>query len=239
MGHRRKRRPYITPKIGLNIVAWNIRTGHHVGQKEIIASELAKCNIPIAALSELRLTGSGTVIIQPPNSDKTMTLYYSGGDNREAGVGFMVDGRAGRSVIAFQPISDRLAVLTVHSTIKAHIVSAYAPTETSHDIAKDDFYNQLQYTVDMIPQTELIILIGDFNAHTGMDRSGWETTVGKFGYGEINDNRQCLLSFAASNSLIIGNTCFQHPLKHQLTWRNPSGEDSAVLDYFLINHRFR
>ncbi|XP_023212115.1 craniofacial development protein 2-like [Centruroides sculpturatus] len=91
----------------------------------------------------------------------------------------------------------------------------------------------------MIPQTELIILANDFNAHTGMDRSGWETTMGKFGCGKINDNGRRLLSFAVSNSLIIGNIWFQHPLKHQLTWRNPSDEASAVQDYVLINLRFR
>ncbi|XP_067139483.1 uncharacterized protein [Centruroides vittatus] len=55
---------------------------------------------------------------------------------------------------------------------------------------------------------------------------------------KINENGLRLLSFATSNSLIIGNTWFQHPLKHQLTWRNPSGKDSAVLDYVLINHQF-
>ena len=201
--------------------------------------ELSKCKISIAAVSELRLTGSGTLIIHPPTIDETMTLFYSGGEKREAGVGFMVDRRAARSVIAFQPISDRLAVLTIDGTVKTHILSIYAPTETSPDTAKDDFYNQLQHTVDTIPQTELIILAGDFNAHVGADRSGWEQTLGRFGHGEINDNGLRLLSFAASNNLVVGNSQFQHPRKHQLTWRNPSGEDSAILDYILINFRFR
>ena len=93
--------------------------------------------------------------------------------------------------------------------------------------------------LDSIPQTEVIILAGDFNAHIGADRSGWESTMGNFGHGEINDNGLRLLSFAASNNLIVGNSQFQHPRKHQLTWRNPSGIDSAILDYVLINTRFR
>jgi exonuclease III len=162
----------MTPKLEIRIAAWNVRTGHHVGQKEIIAMELSKCKISIAAVSELRCTGSGTLTIQPPTNGETMTLFYSGGEKREAGVGFMVDRRAAGSVIAFQPISDRLAVLTIDGTVKTHILSIYAPTETSQDAAKDDFYNQLQHALDTIPQTELIILAGDFNAHTGSDRTG-------------------------------------------------------------------
>ncbi|CAM4382965.1 unnamed protein product [Leuciscus chuanchicus] len=71
--------------------------------------------ISIMALSELRLTGSGTMTVQLPGIDGTMTLY-SGSDKQEAGVGFMVDTRAASSITTFQPISDRLAVLTVQDS---------------------------------------------------------------------------------------------------------------------------
>uniref|UniRef100_A0A914X6S7 Reverse transcriptase domain-containing protein n=1 Tax=Plectus sambesii TaxID=2011161 RepID=A0A914X6S7_9BILA len=230
---------FTTPKLEICIAVWNVQTGHHIGQKEIIAMELSKCKISIAAVSELRLTGSGTLTIPPPTIDKTTMLFYSGGKKQEAGIGFMVDRQAARSVIAFQPISDHLAVLTINGTVKTHILSTYAPTETSSDAAKDDFYSQLQHTLDMIPQTELIILAGDFNSHTGADRIGWEETLGRFGHGKINDNGLRLLSFAALNNLVVDNSHFQHPRKHQLTWRNPSGKDSAILDYILISSRFR
>ncbi|XP_051787580.1 craniofacial development protein 2-like [Erpetoichthys calabaricus] len=136
------------------------------------------------------------MVVQPPAIDDQMTLFYSGGDKREAGVGFMVTSHAARSVIAFQPISDRLAVLTIKGTIKTHIISVYAPTETCQDPVKDDFYNQLQQTLDSLPQTDVILLAGDFNAHIGTDRTGWENSMGQFGHGHINDNGLRLLSIA-------------------------------------------
>lgn len=43
----------ITPKVEIQIAVWNVRTGHHVGQKEIIAKELLSSKIDIPALSEL------------------------------------------------------------------------------------------------------------------------------------------------------------------------------------------
>ena len=168
-----------------------------------------------------------------------MTLFFSGGEKRKAGVGFIVNSRAIKSVIAFQPISDCIAVLTIDSTIKTHFVSIYAPTEISPDPMKDCFYNLLQHTLDIIPQTDIIIPTGDFNAHIGADRTGWEGTMGCFSHEKINDSGLRLLSFATTNNLLIGNSHFQHPRKHQLTWRNPSGKDAAVLDYVLINTRFR
>lgn len=128
----------------IRIAAWNVRTGHHVGQKEIIAKDLLSCKIDIAALSEVRLPGSGQMVVEPPSIDDQMTLYYSGGDKREAGVGFMVARRAVASVVSFQPISDRLAVLTVNGTTKTHLVAVYAPTETNPDPGNTNLLGVIQ-----------------------------------------------------------------------------------------------
>ncbi|EYC22441.1 hypothetical protein Y032_0017g3351 [Ancylostoma ceylanicum] len=167
-----------------------------------------------------------------------MTLYYSGGDEHREGVGFMLSDRVVATVAAFQPVSSRIAVISVCGTVTVHILCIYAPTEMSPDSVKDEFYGQLQRVVDAIPQSELVVIAGDFNAHVGADRQGWEGTLGRFGVGEVNDNGLRLLSFATTNKLVIGNSYFQHPRKHQMTWRNPMGHDSTVLDYVLISSRF-
>uniref|UniRef100_A0A914XR53 Endonuclease/exonuclease/phosphatase domain-containing protein n=1 Tax=Plectus sambesii TaxID=2011161 RepID=A0A914XR53_9BILA len=202
-------------KTNIQIAAWNVQTGHHVGQKELIAAEIIKGKISIAALSELRITGSGTLTINPPKIDEVVTLYYSGGDKREAGVGFMVSRLAAQSVVAFQPLSNRLAILTINGPVKLHLFAAYAPTETSTDASKDAFYDQLQTALDSVSKRDVIILTGDLNAHVGVDRIGWEETLRRFGHGNTNDNGL------------------------RLTWRNLAGKDSAILNYVLINRRFR
>ncbi|EYC06433.1 hypothetical protein Y032_0076g1060 [Ancylostoma ceylanicum] len=185
---RRIKKPGITPKKELRIAAWNVRTGHQVGQKEIIARELTRCKISIAALSELRMNGSGTATIKVPDSGQAMTLYYSGGDEHREGVGFMLSNRVVATVAAFQPVSSRIAVISVSGTVTVHILCIYAPTEMSPDLVKDEIYGQLQRVVDAIPQSELVVIAGDFNAHVGADRQGWEGTLGRFGVGEVNDN---------------------------------------------------
>ncbi|KAK6056885.1 hypothetical protein COOONC_05605 [Cooperia oncophora] len=56
---------------------------------------------------------------------------------------------------------------------------------------------------------------------------------------------KCVVSFQPISPRIavitLGGTVKSHihARKHQLTWRNPSGHDSAVLDYVLINSRYR
>ena len=237
--HQLERTKCVTPKRCLKLAAWNVRTGFHVGQRETIARELLRYGIAITALSELRLTGSGNMRIDAPDNDDWLTLYYSGGEQHTEGVGFAVDSKSSSSVIAFQPISSRIATLSVLGTVRMHIISVYAPTEVSTDEAKDAFYAQLQETVDALPTGDLILIAGDFNAHVGSAQSGWQNIMGKFGVGETNDNGFRLRSFAAANELMIGNSLFRHPLKHQLSWRAPNGKDISLLDYVLVNARFR
>ncbi|KIH67563.1 endonuclease/exonuclease/phosphatase family protein [Ancylostoma duodenale] len=242
MKQPRRRQKVMTPKRFLKIATWNIRTGHHVGQKEAVIRDLLRYGISIAILSELRLTGSGRLrVASPNNNDEWMMLYYSrgGGEQQTEGVGFALDRKTCDSVIAFQPVSSIIAVLTLGGTIRTHIVAVYAPMEITADSSKDQFYSQLQQVIDSLPHSEFIIVAGDTNAHVGSRREGWEETLGHFGHGEMNDNSLRLLTFAASKSLLIGNSYFQHPRKHKLTWRCPRGTDSAVLNYFLIPSRIR
>lgn len=86
----------------------------------------------------------------------------------------------------------------------------------------------------------MIILTAD--THVSTERYSWEATMGKFVHGEINDKgyTYChFLPFSATNTLVIRSTHFQHLLKHRLKWRNLAGKNAAVLDYVLINTRFR
>ncbi|VDO60213.1 unnamed protein product [Heligmosomoides polygyrus] len=70
-------------------------------------------------------------------------MLNSGGDKHTEGVGFALDEKATDCVLAFHPISSRLAVLTLAGTVRTHIFSVHAKTEISPDEAKDDFYSNL------------------------------------------------------------------------------------------------
>ena len=56
----------------------------------------------------------------------------------------------------------------------ATIVSAYVPTMTNPDEVKDKFYDDLDSVISATPQTDKLILLGDFNARVGTDHQTWE-----------------------------------------------------------------
>ena len=107
-----KKRRGITTKDDFTIGAWNIRTGLDFEQRKLVAKELLQYNISIAAISEVRKHGSGTELFHFLPEKASAKLYWSGGEKSERGVGFVVSPDADKSVLAFQPYSDRIAVPT-------------------------------------------------------------------------------------------------------------------------------
>ena len=88
------------------------------------------------------------------------------------------------------------------------VIQVYAPTSDSseEDIAK--FYGQLEQTIGELPQKDVKIIIGDWNAKVDTDNVGWEQVMGSHGYGERNNRGERLLELASKNELFITNTRF-------------------------------
>ena len=72
-------------------------------------------------------------------------------------------------------ISERLITLriSIAKTRYATIISAYEPTMTNPDQTKEEFCELLGQTLQKIPPTDKIIILGDFNARVGDDFTSW------------------------------------------------------------------
>ena len=135
----------------------------------LIACELARSNIDIAALSETRLPDEGSL----EEIGTGYTFFWSGlptVSRRIHGVGFAVRTALlqsnQESPIA---IDERLMTLRLPLAKNrfATFVSVYYPTLDSSVDVKDYFYDTLYSTLRRISQDDKIILLGDFNARVG------------------------------------------------------------------------
>ena len=85
----------------------------------------------------------------------------------------------------------------------------YAPTEDYPASDKDEFYSALETLVLSIPPHDKVIVLGDFNAETGNDRTCYEDVIGHFGAGATNDNSFRLLTMCSSLNLAALGSWFQ------------------------------
>ena len=83
--------------------------------------------------------------------------------------------------------------------------------------------------------SESLVLLGDFNAHVGIDNATWKGVIGQHGDPDINKNGRCLLQFCATNGLCIMNTFFQHKRIHKYTWYRDSLGQRSLIDFCIVS----
>ena len=60
---------------------------------------------------------------------------------------------------------------------------------TYADEVKDKFYEELDTLVTAVPKSEILILLGDFNARVDTDLQTWNGVIGPHGWGKCKQQR--------------------------------------------------
>nr|VZI06285.1 unnamed protein product [Spirometra erinaceieuropaei] len=231
----------------LTLAAWNVRSlldnprsNRPERRTALVARELARYKVDIAALSETRFSEQG----QLEEVGAGYTFFWSGrprAERRDAGVAFAIrTDIVGRLPCLPQGINDRLVSLRLplrRGGKFATIISAYAPPMTSSDAVRDKFYEDLHALLATVSKADKLIVLGDFNARVGTDHTAWRGVLGPHGLRGSNDNGLLLLRTCAEHRLTLTNTFFCLPEREKATWRHPRSRQWYLLDYVLVRRR--
>ena len=148
--------------------------------KEVVKQEMARVNINILGISELKWTGIGE-----SNSDDHF-IYYCGQESlRRNGIAIIVNKRVQNAVLKCNLKSDRM--ISVHFQGKPFnitVIQVYAPTSNAEEAEVEQFYEDLQGLLELAPKKDVLFIIGDWNAKVGSQEIPGVT--GKFGVGVQN-----------------------------------------------------
>ncbi|KAK2701598.1 hypothetical protein QYM36_019761 [Artemia franciscana] len=114
------------------------------------------------------------------------------------------------------------------------IIHVYAPDSSRNDQEAEEFYSQLQHTVDTAPKKDVMFVMGDFNTIIEHSNDGLEDVMGKFGHGWQNHRGDMLIDFCRDKELFIMNTMFRHNERRKVTWRSPDGHTANMIDYIVV-----
>nr|VZI50552.1 unnamed protein product [Spirometra erinaceieuropaei] len=244
-GRRSRQTGRVSPLI---LAAWNVRplldnprSNRPERRTALVARELARYKVDIAALSETRFSEQG----QLEEVGAGYTFFWSGrpkAERRDAGVAFAIrNDIVGRLPCLPQGINDLLMSLRLPlrgGGKFATIISAYAPPMSSPDAAaRDKFYEDLHALLATVSKADKLIVLGDFNARVGTDHTAWRGVLGPHGLRGSNDNGLLLLRTCAEHRLILTNTFFCLPEREKATWRHPRSRQWHLLDYVLVRRR--
>ena len=87
------------------------------------------------------------------------------------------------------------------------VIQVYALTSNTEEAEVEQFYEDLQDLLELIPPKDVLFIIGDWNAKVGSQETPGVT--GKFGLEVQNEAGQRLIEFCLESALVIANTHFQ------------------------------
>ncbi|XP_046976400.1 uncharacterized protein LOC124542503 [Vanessa cardui] len=245
-GHTTKKRKAKIIQRTMTFGAWNVRTlldrpNNLCPERKtaIVARELGRYNVDIAALSETHLADEGELVERGGG----YTFFWKGtpaSEPRRSGVGFAIKTTLASKLVEYPVgISDRVMFLRLHLENDKHlnIISVYSPTLDKSDDVKDHFYEELSQTLSRIRSCEKILLLGDFNARVGRDFEACPGVLGRHGIGNMNSNGQLLLTLCSQFHLAITNTMFRLPAKYKTTWMHQRSKHWHLIDYALVRQQ--
>ena len=155
---------------------------------------------------EERTMSSMEEILELSNGD---IFSFVGKQKGLYGVGFLVKEKWKENILEFRHISDRVTILKLKiGNCVTSIIQAYAPTCASSEVQLEAFYDDLDEAMSYC-QTEVRIVMGDFNARLGQRCDGEENVMGPYGYGTRNDRGDRLVQWLWQQKLTACNSLFK------------------------------
>ena len=118
------------------------------GKLEVVKQEMARVNIDILGISELKWTGMGEF-----NSDDHYIYYGRQESLRRNGVAIMVNKRVQNAVLGCNLKNERMISVRFQgkpSTIT--VTQVYVPTSNAEEAEVERFYDDLQDLLELTPQ---------------------------------------------------------------------------------------
>ena len=159
------------------------------GKLEVVKQEMARVNVDILGICELKWTGMGEF-----NSDDHY-IYYCGQESlRRNGLAIMVNKTVRNAVLGCNLKNNRMiAVRFQGKPLSITVIQVYAPTSNTEEAEVEQFYEDLQDLLELIPKKDVLSIIWDWNAKVGSQEI--PRVTGKFDPGVQNEAGQRLTEF--------------------------------------------
>ena len=135
-------------KVGCYCIGtWNVRSMNQ-GKFDVVKQEMARVNINILGISKLKWTGMGEF-----NSDDHY-IYYCGQESlRRNGLAIMVNKKVQNAVLGCNLKNDKMiSVRFQGKPFTITVFQVYAPTSNTEGAEVEQFYEDLQDLLELIPQ---------------------------------------------------------------------------------------
>ena len=138
------------------IGTWNFMSMNQ-GKLEVVKQEMARVNVDILGISDLKWTGMGEF-----NSDDHY-IYYCGQESlRRKGVAIMVKKRVRNAVLGCNLKNNRMiSVCFQGKPFNITVIQVYPLTSSAEEADVEWFHEDLQDLLELPPKKDVLFIVGD------------------------------------------------------------------------------
>ena len=136
------------------IGTWNIRSMNQ-GKLEVVKQEMARVNVDILGISELKWTGMGEF-----NSDDHFISYCGQESLRRNGIAIIVNKRVRNAVLGCSLKNDRMiSVRFQDKPFNIMVIQVYVQTSNAEEAEVERFYEDLKDLLELTPPKDVLFII--------------------------------------------------------------------------------
>jgi exonuclease III len=230
---RSKPNKFLSCKQLTQIATLNVRTLRKENKRLELAANFNSCNLDILEINDHKIVHEDPVRFQ--KLDKctlvTTSAWRSANNASSGGVGFLFSDRIMKVLSDIKPINNRILQVNISGNPCTSIVVNYAPVEG--DDAAEEHFQKLSDIVNGIPKHNLVIELGDFNAHLGEEHARYTY------HQSTNTNGKFLLEHALECDMLINNTRFEKKKGKLWTLISDLSGRKSRIDYILVNKKWK
>ena len=149
-------------------------------------------------------------------------------DHRIRGAGVLKNKNIRGALLEWNPVSEGIITARIQTKLrKISIVQCYAPAENLELVEKESFYSLLGKILLGIKRSDIIVMMGGFNAQVGNNNQDIEHIMGRYGIPCENENGQLVIELCGKHGLLIGGMVFSHRDCHKVTWVSPDKDNQV------------
>jgi len=172
-----------------------------------------------------------------------ITLHYLIADleakKHKFGCEFYVRGEFLKYIKDFKIINERIHYLRLRATrFSCTLINVHVTTYEKMEEVKEKFYNLLEQNINQIANSDIKILLRDFNTKVGKEDIYKPTTGNETLHTETN-NRIKMIQFTVSKGFNVRTTIFSRKDIHKEKWYSADSRMANQIDHVLISNRFR
>ena len=231
-GRRMRRQQEKRKEVCKVVKMGTLNMGSMTGKGKELADIMQRRKVDVLCVQETRWKGN-----KARDVGSGCKLYYYGEDGRRNGVRIILRKDQTKSVLEVWRVSDRAMGIKLEiGGMILNVLSAYAPQVGCELEEKERFWQDMDELLEGVPMRGKGVVGGsDFNTHVGEGNQGDAEVMGKYGFGQWNDESQKVVDFAKSGDMAVVNTYYMKKAEYRITYK--SGRWNTQVRLYILCRR--